>query len=150
MKTKYWMRDYTRYSRPICVEKPRSVRTWTITHELFQHVEYALEYLVNLLCSWFGKIPCSNLNITMVVLYGWNNEQSKASIPTVLINSDVLHMIDNTLGLHCLDFTDVIWWFRINLLSIRIPNNLVAATRGNKAWLANSNPLPGGRLRNNM
>ena len=38
-------------------------------------------------------------------------------------------MIDNTLD--SLDFTDWIWGYQLNLSSIIIPNNLVAATRDN-------------------
>ena len=43
------------------------------------------------------------------------------------------HMIDNTLD--SLDFTDWIWGFQLNLSSIIIPKNLVAATRGNATLL---------------
>ena len=42
-------------------------------------------------------------------------------------------MIDNTLD--SLDFTDWIWGFQLNLSSIIIPKNLVAATRGNTTLL---------------
>ena len=58
-------------------------------------------------------------------------------------------MIDNTLD--SLDFTDWIWGFQLNLSSIIIPKNLVAATRGNTILLiVNANSLSGGLLRNNM
>ena len=58
-------------------------------------------------------------------------------------------MIDNTLD--SLDFTDWIWGFQLNLSSIIIPKNLVAATRGNTTLLIfNANSLSGGLLRNNM
>ena len=55
------------------------------------------------------------------------NEQYKVYIPAVLINLDALYMIDNTLD--SLDFTDWIWGFQLNLSSIIIPKNWVAATR---------------------
>ena len=42
-------------------------------------------------------------------------------------------MIDNTLD--SLDFTDWIWGFQLNLSSIIIPKNMVAATRGNTSLL---------------
>ena len=52
-------------------------------------------------------------------------------------------MIDNTLD--SLDFTDWIWGFQLNLSSIIIPKNLVAATRGNATLLiVNANTLSGG------
>ena len=41
-------------------------------------------------------------------------------------------MIDKTLD--SLDFTDWIWGFQLNLSSIIIPKNLVAATRGNATY----------------
>ena len=54
-------------------------------------------------------------------------------------------MIDNTLD--SLDFTDWIWGFQLNLSSIIIPKNLVAATRGNTTLLIfNANSLSGGLL----
>ena len=58
-------------------------------------------------------------------------------------------MIDNTLD--SLDFTDWIWGFQLNLSSIIIPKNLVAATRGNATLLiVNANTLSGGLLLNSM
>ena len=58
-------------------------------------------------------------------------------------------MIDNTLA--SLDFTDWIWGFQLNLSSIIIPKNLVAATQGNATLLiVNANTLSGGLLLNNI
>ena len=58
-------------------------------------------------------------------------------------------MIDNTLD--SLDFTGWIRGFQLNLSSIIIPKNLVAATRGNTTLLiVNANSLSGGLLRDNM
>ena len=58
-------------------------------------------------------------------------------------------MIDKTLD--SLDFTDWIWGFQLNLSSIIIPKNLVAATRGNATLLiANANTSSDGQLLNNM
>ena len=51
-------------------------------------------------------------------------------------------MIDDTLD--SLDFTDLIWGFQLNLSSIIISKNLVAATRGNTTLLiVNANSLSG-------
>ena len=74
---------------------------------------------------------------------------NKVYIPALLINIDAFYMINNTLD--SLDFTDWIWGFQLNLSSIIIPKNLVAATRGNTTLLMfNANSLSGGLLRNNM
>ena len=74
-----------------------------------------------------------------------NNEQYKVYIPAILIILDDLYMIDNTLD--SLDYTDWIWVFQLNLSSIIIPNNLVAATRGNTTLLIfKANSLSGGLL----
>ena len=59
------------------------------------------------------------------------------------------YMINKTLD--SLDFTDWIWGFHLNLSSIIIPKNLVAATRGNATLLiVNANTLPGGLLLKNI
>ena len=56
------------------------VRTWTITNDLFWRVECTLEYLVNLLCNWIGKVPWNKLNIIMAVLYLTNSESFNIDI----------------------------------------------------------------------
>ena len=56
------------------------VRTWTITTYLFWRVECTLEYLVNLLCNWIGKVPWNKLNIIMAVLYFTNSESFNIDI----------------------------------------------------------------------
>ena len=64
--------------------------------------------------------------------------------------SDALNRRNST-KLDSLDFTDWIWGFQLNLSSIIMPKNLVAATRGNTTLLiVNANSLSGGLLRNNM
>ena len=61
-------------------------------------------------------------------------------IPVVVINLDALYMIDKTLD--SVDFIVWIWGFQLNLSSIIIAKNLVAATRGNATLLiVNANTL---------
>ena len=58
-------------------------------------------------------------------------------------------MIDETLD--SLDFTDWIWGVHLNLSSIIIPQDLVAATRCKATLLiVNANTLSGGLLLNNV
>ena len=58
-------------------------------------------------------------------------------------------MIDKTLD--SLDFTDWIWGFQLNLSSIIILKNLVAATQGNATLLiGNANTFSGSLILNNM